>query len=196
MPQYQFYECFRKGFSLFLRFFHGFFLYFLTFRNMSNDISVTTEHVLTLMCYLHTKQVIELCRLHYHAYLLLGCVCITIIIEFQAKFKKMLDSLTDLFCTGYFFSETLTLTSINPKYDLVIWQKFYIFCFSTPICQENQNTTQLEDDATRETKNVGSLAIQDVILMVTLITLLRVLYFCHFGSTSFLVPIRPKNRYS
>ena len=72
-------------------FFPWFFLYFLTFRNMSNDISVTTEHVLTLMCYLHTKQVIELCRLHYHAYLLLGCVCITIIKEFQAKFKKMFD---------------------------------------------------------------------------------------------------------
>jgi hypothetical protein len=30
----------------------------------------------------------------------------------------------------------------------------------------------------------------------TLITLLRVPYLCHFGSTSFVLPIRPKNRYS
>ena len=54
---------------------------------------------------------------------------------FLLKWEKILNTVFEfvyvvppfLFNAGCCFSEALILTSVNQKYDLVIWQKFYIF---------------------------------------------------------------------
>ena len=67
-----------------------------------------------------------------------------------------------LFSTYYvqvvIFQKHFFFTVIKPKYDIVIWQKFYIYCFSTLFCSKH-SPTQLKDAACK-TQNVEFLSNQ------------------------------------
>ena len=70
--------------------------------------------------------------------------------------------------TGCSFSEPLILASINPKYHIVISQKFsiYILFFYTFLFRKSKQSPSQLEDATSKTKNVEFLSHQDVIFFL------------------------------
>ena len=66
-------------------------------------------------------------------------------------------------CTE-FFQKRWYFSSINPNYDIMIWQKFYIYCFLLVLFRKSKHSWL--ENTTCQTKNVEFLWNQDVIIWV------------------------------